>query len=61
MQYLSVSETAKKWSISKRSVRNYCANGRIEGAYQASKTWYIPENASNQNDQIKRKQNHLHY
>lgn len=46
MQYLSVSETAKKWSISKRSVRNYCANGRIEGAYQASKTWYIPENAS---------------
>lgn len=46
MQYLSVSETAKKWSISKRSVRNYCANGRIEGAYQASKTWHIPENAS---------------
>ena len=46
MQYLSVSEIAKKWSISKRSVRNYCANGRIKGAYQASKTWYIPENAS---------------
>ena len=46
MKYLSVSEIAKKWSISKRSVRNYCANGRIKGAYQASKTWYIPENAS---------------
>ena len=46
MQYLSVSEIAKKWNISKRSVRNYCANGRIEGAYQANKTWYIPENAS---------------
>ena len=46
MQYLSVSEIAKKWSISKRSVRNYCANGRIKDAYQASKTWYIPENAS---------------
>lgn len=46
MQYLSVSETAKKWNISKRNVRNYCANGRIEGAYQANKTWYIPENAS---------------
>ena len=46
MQYLSVSETAKKWNISKRSVRNYCANGRIEGAYQVNKTWYIPENAS---------------
>ena len=46
MQYLSVSETAKKWNISKRSVRNYCANGRIEGVYQANKTWYITENAS---------------
>lgn len=46
MQYLSVSEIAKKWNISKRSVRNYCTNGRIEGAYQASKTWYIPKNAS---------------
>ena len=32
MQYLSVHEIAKKWNISERSVRNYCANGRVEGA-----------------------------
>ena len=57
MKYLSVSEIAKKWSISKRSVRNYCANGRIKGAYQASKTWYIPENASKPERSNKKKAN----
>lgn len=57
MQYLSVSEIAKKWIISKRSVRNYCANGRIKGAYQASKTWYIPENASKPERSNKKKAN----
>lgn len=45
MKYLSVLETAKKWNISERSVRNYCANGRISGAYLVGKTWHIPENA----------------
>ncbi len=25
MQYLSVAETAKKWNVSERSVRNYCS------------------------------------
>ncbi len=32
MNYLSVAETAKKWNISERSVRNYCAQERIPGA-----------------------------
>ncbi len=45
MQYLSVTETAKKWNISERSVRNYCANNRIDGAVLSHKTWRIPENA----------------
>ena len=31
MQYLSAAEAAKKWKISERSVRNYCAKGRVEG------------------------------
>ena len=31
MKYISVAETAKKWKISERSVRNYCASGRIDG------------------------------
>ncbi len=45
MNYLSVSDTAKKWGISERSVRNYCANGRILDAFLTGKTWNIPETA----------------
>ena len=45
MRYLSVAEMAKKWNISARSVRNYCADGRIDGAFITGKTWNIPENA----------------
>lgn len=45
MNYLSVAETAKKWNISERSVRNYCAQERIPGAVRIGKTWHIPENA----------------
>lgn len=45
MGYLSVIEIAKKWNISERSVRNYCAHGRVQGAFLTGKTWNIPENA----------------
>lgn len=45
MQYLSVAEIAKKWEISERSVRNYCAAGRVDGAFLTGKTWSIPETA----------------
>ena len=44
MNYLSVAEIAKKWNISERSVRNYCAQERIPGAVRIGKTWHIPEN-----------------
>lgn len=45
MQYLSVARIAKKWNVSERSVRNYCAQGRVPGAFLTGKTWNIPENA----------------
>lgn len=45
MKYLSVKEIAEKWNISVRSVRNYCAEGRVEGAFLTGKTWSIPANA----------------
>lgn len=45
MQYLSVAEIAKKWDVSERSVRNYCAKVRVEGAFLVGKTWNIPEKA----------------
>ena len=45
MNYISAKEIAKKWNVSERSVRNYCAEGRVSGAYLVGKTWNIPENA----------------
>ena len=43
MEYVSVAKMAEKWGLSERSVRNYCANGRIPDAKLIGKTWYIPE------------------
>lgn len=45
MIYLSIAEIAKKWKISERSVRHYCAQGRIEGACLIGKVWNIPDTA----------------
>jgi len=45
MSYLSVAETAKRWEMSERTVRNYCAQNKIPGAFLTGKTWNIPDNA----------------
>ena len=45
MEYVSVSEMAKKWNISERSVRSYCSAGKIDGAFLTGKTWNIPIDA----------------
>lgn len=45
MKYISVSEAAKKWGVSERSMRGYCAGGKIDGAFLTGKTWNIPETA----------------
>ena len=45
MSYLSVSQVAKNWNMSERTVRNYCAQNKIPGAFLMGKTWNIPENA----------------
>ena len=45
MKYISVAEAAKKWGVSERSVRGYCAGGKISGAFLTGKTWNIPETA----------------
>ncbi len=46
MKYISVSNIATQWNISERSVRNYCAQGKIPGAILEGKKWKIPENAT---------------
>ena len=56
MRYLSVAEMAKKWDVSERSVRNYCAKGRVPGAFLTGKTWNIPENARKPERSNKRKE-----
>jgi Fic family protein len=56
MRYLSVSEVAKKWNVSERSVRNYCAKGRVKGAFLTGKTWTIPEIAEKPERTNKRKE-----
>lgn len=45
MEFISVSEAAKRWGVSERSVRNYCAQGRITGAFLTGKAWNIPTTA----------------
>jgi len=56
MRYLSVIEIAKKWNVSERSVRNYCAHGRVNGAFLTGKTWNIPENAEKPERSNKKKE-----
>ena len=56
MRYLSVTEIAKKWEVSERSVRNYCAQGRVNGAFITGKIWRIPENAEKPERINKRKE-----
>ncbi len=45
IKYISVEEAARAWQISERSARNYCAQGRVEGALLEGKTWKIPATA----------------
>lgn len=45
IEYISVEEASKLWELSTRSVRNYCAQGRVPGALLEGKTWKIPSNA----------------
>ena len=45
MEYISVSQFAEKHGISERTARNYCAVGKIEGAFLTGKTWNVPADA----------------
>ena len=44
-KYENVEYFAKKWGLSERSIRNYCAQNRIDGAKIIGKTWFIPLDA----------------
>lgn len=53
MKYLTSTEISQIWNVSERSVRNYCASGRVFGAYLNGKTWMIPENTLKPKRQIR--------
>ncbi len=45
MDYISVTEFAKRYGIAERTARNYCAQGKIDGAVLIGKTWSVPADA----------------
>lgn len=45
MECISVREWAERHGVSERTARNYCAKGKIEGAYLVGKVWSIPAGA----------------
>ena len=45
MEYISVVKFAEKYGVSERTVRNYCAENKIDGAFLTGKTWNIPVDA----------------
>ncbi|MBQ5513743.1 MAG: cell filamentation protein Fic, partial [Bacteroidales bacterium] len=45
MEYISVVKFAEKYGVSERTVRNYCAANKIDGAFLTGKTWIIPADA----------------
>lgn len=59
MKYISVSQYAEKFGISERTARNYCANGKIEGAFLTGKTWNIPEEVHRQMKALLSEYNHM--
>ncbi|MBE6133715.1 MAG: Fic family protein [Erysipelotrichaceae bacterium] len=44
-KYMTIKEASILWNVSERSVRNYCALGRVEGATLESGVWKIPTDA----------------
>lgn len=55
MEYITVTEAAKKWKVSNRMVQRYCAEGRIEGVKKFGISWGIPADAVKPRDPRKEK------
>lgn len=45
MGFITVTQFAEQHNLPERTVRNWCASGKMEGAFLAGKTWNIPEDA----------------
>lgn len=45
MEYLSISQTAEKWGVSRRRIQVLCSENRIQGAVRIGFAWAIPNDA----------------
>ena len=43
MAYISVQTFVEKFGVPERTVRNWCAVGKIDGAYLVGNSWNIPD------------------
>ena len=50
MEYLSISQTAEKWALSKRRVQVLCSENRIPGVMRVGSYWAIPADAEKPKD-----------
>ena len=50
MEYLTAQEIADRWNLSKRTVQQLCAAGRIPGARKFTRSWAIPADAEKPQD-----------
>ncbi len=59
MEYITVSEAAKKWDVSPRRVQMLCNEGRIKGVIRFGPVWKIPSTAVLPNARKKDEEPHL--
>lgn len=45
MNYMTISEAAEKWSLTRRRIQTLCATGRIPGTERFGSAWMIPKDA----------------
>lgn len=57
MDFLTTTEMAKQWNISRRRIATLCRDGRIAGAVLKGRTWLIPEDAEKPDDPRRTRKN----
>ena len=57
MNFLTTTEMAKQWNISRRRIATLCRDGRIAGAVLKGRTWLIPEDAEKPDDPRRARKN----
>ena len=45
MEYISITQAAEKWGLSRRRVLALCSQGRISGVSRLGTIWMIPSDA----------------